>query len=826
MFQDLRYSLRMLAKRPGFTIIAVLTLSLGIGANTAIFSVVNAALLRPYPHIDTDRWAYLNENPSAEGLKGGQGLAVSIPNYLDWKQQSQSFSDMILWQSWSFNISGAGAGVGAPERLTAMIITPDVFTALGARAVAGRFFTASDEAQIPERRVVISYGLWQRRFGGDPNITGKQVNLNLVPHTVLGVAPSGFSFPPNSRTDIWVPWFTQTMRSDVGRDPSGWRSARGFGVAAQLKPGVSFQTAQAEMNVIAGRLASQYPEDKEYGALVTPMRERIAGNFRAPLLTLLGALGLVLLLACVNMANLQLTRLEARRKEIAVRAALGAGRWRLSRQLLTESLLLALAAGGAGMLLAPAMVKLLLSFIPPQQIPWLSVTTDRTVLLVSVGITLFVALLSGLLPAYRAARVDLVRVLAGVGTAPGATGVSRRMRHAFLIAQLALSLAPLAGAGLLIQSFVRLQRVDPGFAAGGRMSLSYSAPRARYREREKLAALAERLRDEVSQLPGVQAAGLAQALPFAAGLGWLQAITRQDPKSIDNPANLPHVRYNVVSTGYVEALGVPLKAGRTFTKSDTREAPPVVIINESLARKYFAGENPLGKQFWVGHAQALSGYQPRTVVGVIGDALLNNLEETAEAAAWVPLSQQEASEDTWRTLFLVVHTKTDPLGMMAGIRQQIAKVDADLALTDIKTMEGRLDEAVWRQRLAATAMGALSLAALIIATLGVFGIIGYLVSRRTHEIGVRMAIGADRRDIIRLVMREGAWFTLAGVSLGLAGAMAMTRYLSSLLYGVSATDPITFAVAASSLAGAALLACYLPARRAAKVDPLIALRHD
>jgi putative ABC transport system permease protein len=314
-------------------------------------------------------------------------------------------------------------------------------------------------------------------------------------------------------------------------------------------------------------------------------------------------------------------------------------------------------------------------------------------------------------------------------------------------------------------------------------------------------------------------------LPFAAGAGWLQAITRQDPKSIPNPANLPHVRYNVVSAGYVEALGAPLKAGRTFTKADTRESQPVVIINESLARKYFAGEEPLGKQFWVGHAQALSGYQPRTVVGVIGDTLLNRLEEQSQEAAWVPVSQQE-HEGPWRTIFMVVHTKTDPLGMIARIRQQISRVDPDLALTDIKTMDGRLDESVWRQRLAATAMGALSLAALIIASLGVFGIIGYLVSRRTHEIGVRMAIGADRRDIIRLVMREGVGFTLAGVGLGLAGALAMTRYLSSLLYGVSAYDPTTFVVAALSLAGAAMLACYLPARSAAKVDPLIALRHD
>src|SRR5215475_14439274 len=445
MIQDLRYSLRMLAKRPGFTLIAVLTLSLGIGANTAIFSVVNAALLRPYAHIDTDRWAFLSEKPSVEGLKGG-GLAVSVPNFLDWKRQSQSFSDMVIWQGWSYSITG----VGEPELLSAAIITPEIFPALGVAPTAGRFFAPSDEPQQLERRVVISYGLWQRRFGGDPNIAGKQVDLNLVAHTIVAVAPQGFTFPPNSRNEIWVPWFTKTMRSDIGRD------GRGYSVAAQLKPGVSFQTAQAEMNLIGERLAGQYPEDKGFGVQVTPMRESIAGDFRAPLLALFGALGLVLLLACVNLANLQMTRLEARRKEIAVRSALGADGWRLARQLLLESLSLALLAGAIGIMLAPAGVKLLLSFIPPQQIPWLTVRTDRTVLLVSVGITLFVALLSGALPAFRAARVDLVSALAGGGTAPGAATVSRRMRHAFLIAQLALSLAPLAAAGLLVQSFLRL----------------------------------------------------------------------------------------------------------------------------------------------------------------------------------------------------------------------------------------------------------------------------------------------------------------------------------------------------------------------------------
>jgi predicted permease len=808
--EDLRQAWRAFRKRPGFTLAAVSMLALGLGANTAMFSVVNGALLRPYPHLDADRWAYLWESPRVEGLTL---LSVSVPNFRDWRAQSRSFSDMALWFHWSYNLSGVESA--DPERLPAVVVTPNVFRALGVPPSAGRWL-ADDDGSFD---VVISHGLWQRRFGGDPGIVGRKIDLNLVPHTVVGVMPAAFSFPPEARTDVYVAFAATQVASATGRD------GRGNRVAGRLRPGVTHEAAQAELDVIARRLAAEHPENKGYGISVVPLREAVAGDFRTPLLTLAAAVGLVLLLACVSLANVQLTAWEARRKELAVRAALGAGGARLARQVLTESLALALAGGALGLALAPAGARLLLSFVPPAQIPWLSVTTDRSVWLVAAGLTLAVALLTGAWSARRAARAEPASVLAA-GAWAGGEGSSRRARQGFLVAQLALSLAPLAGAGLLVQSFLRLRAVDPGFSPEPRVTLSFSAPRARYREPRDIAALAERVGAEVRQLPGVRAAGAGQALPFGGGIGWLQAFTRRDPAGIANPADLPHVRFNVVGTGYVEAVGVPVKAGRTFAPTDTAEGLPVVVINEALARKYFPGEDPVGKSFWVGHAQALTTSPRRTVVGVIGDVLLGGFDEAAEPAAWVPLSQQRDGEQAWRTLFLAVSTEADPLAMVPALRQRVAGVDPELALTDIRTMEARLDEAVWRQRLAASVVGALGIAALAIAVAGVFGIVGLLVGRRTREIGVRMALGATRRDIVMLVMREGGRLVAAGTGLGLLGAMALARGLSSLLYGVDAADPLTFVAAAAALAAAALLACYLPARRAGAVSVLVALRGD
>jgi putative ABC transport system permease protein len=810
----LNYGARMLLKKPGFTLIAVLTLALGIGANTAIFSIVNAVLLQPYPHIETDRWAYVWEQPRLEGLTQ---VSASIPNYRDWKSQNSSFTDMVLWRPWGYNLSGSGAG--EPERVTAAVVTANLFSALNLAPAAGRLLIEED-GKSTERPIVISHRLWQRRFAGDPNLPGKKITLNLVPHTVVGVAPPEFSFPPETRTEVWTVYAQSALDSDPDR------SARGYRVAAKLKPGVSLVAAQSDLDVVAKRLADQYQEDKGFGVQLIGMREGVAGDFQTPLGALLGALGFVLLLASVNIANLQLVRLETRRKELALRAALGAGRGRLIRQLLTESLILVATAGALGIWFAPEGVKLLLWLIPPDELPWLKVETDKSVMLVCAGLTLATAILAGILPAIKASGLNLTQMLSAGGSVTSGASLSRRWRNAFVVAQLALAVIPLAGAGLLMNSFVRLRSVDPGFQTDRRLTLSMAAPRARYQDPASIARLAERIGEEVRHTPGVKAAGLVQALPFSSAIGWMQALSRRDPQGQGNPADLPHVRYTVASSGYVEAQGIPLKAGRTFTGVDTQTSLPVVMINEALAKRYFPDEDPLGKQLWIGHAQALPGSAPRTVIGVVGDTLRNRLDANPEASAWVPITQQTFAEDVWRNLYLVAHTDIDPLAALAAVRNRIADVDAELALNGIATMEDRVGESAWRQRFTASILTAFSLIALMIAVLGVFGITSYLVSQRTREIGVRMALGALPKDIFRLVLKEGAISIVIGVALGIGSSLILTRFLTTLLYGVGANDPLTFAGVAILLALVALVACCIPARRAAKADPMNALRHE
>ena len=814
--QDIRLALRHLRKTPVFTACAVLMLAVAMGVTTAVFSVVNAALLRPFPHVDLDRWARLYEQPLNEGLTS---MSVSIPNFRDWRNESQSFAAMVLWQEMSLNLSGDEA---EPERVPLMIVTADLFGALGLTPAAGRLLTVADEPfpQQGDRPAMISYGLWQRRFGGDPAIAGRRILINLNSYVVVGVAPRDFSFPPGTRTDVWVPQSQQVIQTDRFRD------ARGMQVAGFLKPGVTWETARAEMNVIASRLAAAHRENEGFGARIVPMREDITGTFRTPLVSLLGALGLVILLVSVNLATLQLVRLEGRRREFAVRAALGAERLSLLRQALTESLILAIVAGALGLALAPLSVDLLLAFVPAEQVPWLSVTMDGRVLLVSAALTFIVMTIAGVVPASRSVQVDLASVLArGTRGGTGATS-SRRLRYGFVVAQLALSFVLVAGAALLIQSFIWLQRVDPGFAVPDRLTLSYMAPVRRYPDVAALARLANRIREEVGGNPAVVSAGAAQAVPFIEGPVWFQALTRTDPKTVANVAVLPHVHYNVVAPGYAEALGIPLRAGRTFSDRDEGGAQPVVIINDALASRFFPNENPIGQQLWVGHAQALPSLSPRTVVGVVGDARWDGLDTPAVPEAWVPLAQQIGSELLIRTMLLVVHTSGDARASVPAVRERIRGVDKDLALTSIRTMDDRVGDALWRQRLGASALGALGAAGLTIAILGVFGVTNQLVGRRAHELGVRIALGAGPRSIVRLVMTESFWLVLFGVAIGLAGAYASARYLSTLLYGVSASDVLTFLATAFGLAAAALAAAYLPARRAARLDPLRTLRAE
>jgi predicted permease len=810
--RDFVLAVRGLRRAPSVTAAVVAMLALAIGATAGVTSVVHVALARPLPHIDVDRWAHLYERPINEGLD--TTLSVSIPNYRDWRDSSRAFTAMVLWRPWSFNLSGDAQ---APEGLRATIVTPNLFTALRLAPAAGRLLQDGDDP-LDGRRVLISHALWQRRFGGDPAIVGQPIRLNHVPHVVVGVAPAGFTFPLDGPVDVWVPDSMRAIAADTYRD------ARGLQVSAVLRDGATWDEARGEMDRIAARLAATYPEDRGFGVTITPMRESLAGDIRGPLVTLLAALGLIVLLIAVNLANLQLVRLDARRHEFAVRAALGASRARLVRQAMVESALLAAAAATLGLFVAPLAVRGLMAFVPAGELAWLDVRPDATMVLAAVGVAAVVTLLAGVLPVLRGLGADLSATLARAVRGSAAASTGCRIRQASIVAQLALSLALLVSAGLVIQSFVSLRSVDPGFDAAGRVTMSYFAPRARYADAGRLVALVERVREEIGRAPGVRAVGIAQALPFAPGAVWLQALTRDDPRGIANLGALPHVHYNVVSAGYAEALGLPLKAGRTFDATDAVGSLPVVVINEALARRFFPGQDPIGQTISVGHAQALPALPRRTIVGVVGDARWSGLDEPAGPEAWVPYSQQTGTDDLLRTMYVVFHAAGDAEAAMPAVRAQVARADPDMPLTSVRTLGSRLDEAVWRQRLAAAALGGLGVAALAVALMGVLAVTNYLVGRRAHEMGVRLALGAPPQTIVRMVLVESSGLVLLGTGLGVLGALGMGRLLSTMLYGVSTTDAPTFLAGSTALAATAIAACYLPARQASRVDPLVTLR--
>jgi putative ABC transport system permease protein len=813
-FQDVRYSTRLLWNKRGYSLVVILTLALGIGAVTSVFSVVSAVLINPYGPVNTDEWVYLWEHRT--NSRALNQISVSIPNFRDWKRDSTSvFSDVVVWLPWNYTASGAG--VSNPERIRAAVISPEIFAAASIVPASGRLLTGEDSAS-GDRRVILSYEFWKRAYGADPSLPGKKITLNSATHTVLGIAPPGFSFPPEDQVDVWTA-LSQTALSSPGR------SERAYRVAAKLRPGVTPKSAQSAMDVIAERLAGLYPEDKEYGALVIPMREAVAGEFRAPVIALCGALGFALLLLCINISYLRRVHLEARRKEIALRVALGAGRMVLIGQLFLETMLLFGIGGGIGILVSPVGVDLLLSFVPAREIPWLHPRIGGFVLLGSVALALLAAVLTGLVPVLRVSHSELSRNLVSGGTVTGA-GVSGRLRGAIIVPQIALALVPLCGAGLLIRSFVRLQAVAPGFSSKHRLTLSLFAPRGHYAGPAEITILANRIREQTLQVPGMRQAGLAQAIPFAPGPRWLQALARTDPKGIHNLSQLPLVRYTVVTPGYLEAMGIPLRAGRLVTDADARETLPVVVINEKLARQQFPAEDPLGKQIWIGHAEALPDSSPRTIVGVVADTHMYALDRDSDPAAWVPIAQENASEDVWRNLFLVANTGIDPANMLAAVGQKIHGVDPELAITDVSSMDERLSDSLWRQRFSASVLGAFSLAAVGIAMLGVFGVTSYLVALRSHEIGVRMAIGARPADILKMVLGQNLVLVAIGTVVGLLGAFALTRVLQGLLFGVKATDSSTFGMVAGVLAISSLVACLAPALRAAKVDPIVALRAE
>ncbi len=803
LWQDLRYGARMLTRNPGFTAVAVLTLALGIGANTALFSVIDAVLLRPLPYADSDELVVVWESHD------GERNSISIPNFDDWRDQNRVFSHIALFRGRNYNLTGTDQ----PERLRAGVASGSFFRLLGVEPLLGRAFQPKDDRAGAERVVVLSYGLWHRRFASDPAVVGQAITLDGDLHTVIGVMPPGFRHPDIDRAQMWLPvsFDTQYM---LARESRGNHS---YQAVARLAPGVSLPQARAEMQTIARRLEQDHPDSNTgTGALVFPLLEELVENVRPALLVLLAGVGLVLLIACANLTNLLLARAAGREKEIAIRAALGAGRTRLLRQLLTESLLLAVLGGLLGVLLALWGVDLLVR-LAPGNIPRLEqVGINAPVLGFTLLLSLATGLFFGLAPALQSSRPDLHHSLKEGGRTSAAAG-RRRLRSLLVVAEVALSLMLLIGAGLLLRSFVRLLDVNLGFQPANVLTARVSLPDAAYPEDEDVAAFQQEVLRRLESLPGVHSAGLVTPLPLS-GAQIAVGITIEG-KPEPPPGEGPYARFRSVGGDYFRTLGIPLLRGRAFTSADTQAAPRVAVINQTLARLNWPGEDPLGKRVAIG--DPAEGAPWRTVVGLVPDVKYRSLEHEPEPEMYVPGAQ---SPMDW--IYFVVRTEGDPVSLAPALRQQIASLDPNLPVFAVGTLEQLVTRSVGQRRFTMLLLGSFAALALLLAVVGIYGVMSYAVSRRTHEIGIRVALGAQRDDILKLVGGQGMALALLGVGLGLAGAFAVTRFLSSLLFGITPTDPLTFAGVAFVLAAVALLACYLPARRATRVDPMVALRYE
>jgi putative ABC transport system permease protein len=807
--KDSRYALRQLFQHRAFSLIAILALALGIGANTAIFSVVNAVLLEPLPYRAPAELVWIwGTNPLNDIPKEN----ASYPDYVDWHQQAQSFQAMGGFAQTSPILTG---GESEPERLQGAYVIGDFFNVLGVEPALGRKFLPEENDAGKNRIVILSHALWQRRFGGDAKIIGQQITIGGNPHTVVGVMPAGFQDPiPNaSRTvQLWLPLpVSDSMRS----------SRRGdfLNVIARLKPGVKLETASAEMKGIAGRLEQQYPAtNTQWGVIVQPLHETLTGDVRPALLILLSAVAFLLLIACANVANLLLARASSRQREIAIRAALGASRGRVVRQLLTENIVLSLCGGGLGLLFAWWGIQALLA-LSPGNIPRLgSIGIDRAVLLFTLSVSLVTGLLFGLVPAFTASRPDLNNTLkeGGRSSAEGAGG--RRLRNALAVAEIALSLVLLVGAGLLIRSFIRLQEVRPGFNPQHLLCLDLSLPSAKYKENQETVNFFDQLLASVSQQPGIQSAAVSAGVPLSGGADFLAFSV--EGRVLANTDRTPDAEARVVSPDYFRTMQIPLRSGRVLSDRDVPGQPDAVVVSETLVKKYFPGQDPIGKRLTFGDPQA-KDVQWYTVVGVVGDVRGVNLNEEPYGQLYTSYRQNPR-----RALTLVVRTAAEPTAMLGAVRERIWALDRQQPLYNVRTAEQVLERSIARPRFNMLLITILASVALVLAAVGIYGVISYSVTQRTHEIGVRMALGASVGDVLKLVVGQGMLLAGIGVILGLVAAFAVTRIMATLLFGVTATDPVTYFGLALLLGLIALLACYIPARRATKVNPVTALRAE
>jgi putative ABC transport system permease protein len=806
LIQDLRYGARTLLKQPGFTLIAVLTLALGIGANTAIFSVVNAVLLRALPYREAQQLVTVWEKSQRR-----EQNVINLGNFFDWQAQNTVFEGMAAFADYRTNLTGSGD----PVELPAQVATDNLFNVLGVTPMLGRTFTPEDAKPGQDTVVVLSYGLWQRQFGSDPNIVGRKITLNNNENTVIGVLPPAFKWhiQKNSLTsqpaELWVPWaISEQMKLRRGR----------FATAvARLKPGVSLAQARADMDTIAGRLREQYKEfNTGWGVTVVPLREQFAGELRPALRVLMGAVGFVLLIACANVANLLLARAAVRQKEIAVRTALGAGRGRIIRQLLTESLLLSLLGGAAGALLAWWGTTALVSLSPPELGALKEIELSAPVLGFTFAVALLTGVLFGLVPALEASNLKLSETLKEVGRALTGSTRSQRLRSALVVGEVALALVLLIGAGLLIRSFMRLQAQETGFNAENVLTMRVSLPGSRYNEDPKRINFFTQAVAQMQALPGVEAAGVINFLPFA-GLGSATNFEIEGrPKPL--PGQGLGTGVSVADQHFFHTMQIPLKRGRLFTEQEVKEMRHVVVINEALARKFFPNEEPLGQRLII---SMKNENVPTEIIGIVADVKHTQLDKPAD-----PMSYWPIAELPYNAMTFVLRTRGEPQNVAAAARQVIQNLDPQQPVADVRTLESILGNSLARQRFNTLLLAIFAAVALVLSAIGIYGVLAYAVTQRTHEIGIRAALGASGADILRLILRQGMRLALLGVAVGLVAALALTRLVKSLLFELSATDPLTFGAITLLLLAVAGLACWLPARRAAKVDPLVALRYE
>jgi putative ABC transport system permease protein len=815
LWQDLRYGARMLLKNPGVTLVAVITLALGIGANTAIFSVVNAVMLRPLPYKNPDRLVSLWANVP------GYGRWRTTPaNFLDWKKQNTSFEDLAAFGSSTMTLTGAGE----PEQILGTRVSAGYFPVVGVEPMLGRSFLAEEYEAGRGQAVILGHAFWQRRFGGDPAVINKTITLDGRAYTVTGVMPAGVypAWPTTSgkisfdlnQEQFWTPMSFSAQWAAV-------RTAHVLGVVGRLKPGITVEQAQAEMNTIGARLEREYAENKGEGIIVNAFTNELVGNVRPALLTLLGAVGLVLLIACANIAGLLLAQHAARSKEIAIRAALGAGRARLVRQFFLEGLLLSLLGTTTGIALARFGLDAMLKIIPPE-IPRLNqVHLDLRVLGFALLLSLVTCLVFGLVPAWQAAKPDLQSTLEQGGRTSGPNAGRQRFRQLLVVFQVSMAVMLVIGAGLLIKSFWRLQQVDPGFTAEHVLSLSLTLPQSKYPEGPQINSFYKQLIERISSLPGVESAAIAYDHPLEAN--WVDAF-KIEGRPAAAADESPSANFEPVSRDYFRTVGAQIISGRQFTAQDDQDHPGVVIVNEAFARRFFPHEQALGQRIQPGPPARIWKNQRLTSFEIVGIA--RNVKSAGLNAESEPTYYLPAAQAPLQDMAILVRTQNDPTALVPALRQAVWAIDSNQPITNINTLEKIVADSIAQPRLNMLLMGLFGALSMILAAVGIYGLLSYAVTQRTQELGIRMALGARTVDVLKLVLKQGMTLTLVGEASGLAGALALTRLIRGLLFGVTPTDATTFIVVFGVLNVVALLACLIPARRATKVDPLVALRYE